>query len=325
MGADSLPTSGGTGFVLGERAPERPVVATIGVFDGVHRGHQALIAKVVESAGTTHASVVIGFEPHPVEVLAPQLPPHRISAPSVHRRKLAATGVDHVWYLPFSRELADLSPAEFVDLLLARLDLRALWIGYDFRFGKNRAGDADFLRRAGESRGFTVHTFGPIQGSGRPFSSTWIREALREGDMDVVWEISGAPFELEGEVVHGLGLGARELVATANVRPHPRQLLPALGIYAGWALGPRLDGPVPAALSVGLRPTIGDDLQVAVEAHLLDWSGDLYGAPLRLLFVRRLREERRFEGLDELREAIDRDIERTREVIGEIAPGWSPR
>jgi riboflavin kinase/FMN adenylyltransferase len=325
MGADSMPTRGGADFVLEEGTPERPVVATIGVFDGVHRGHQALLANVVESAGAARSSVVIGFEPHPVEVLAPEVPPHRISAPSVHRRKLAATGCDHVWYLPFSRALAELAPAGFVDLLLRRFDLRALWIGYDFRFGKNRAGDADFLREAGERAGFTVHTFGPIESGGRPFSSTWIREALRAGDMDLVWEISGAPFELEGEVVHGLGIGSRELVATANVRPHPRQLLPALGIYAGWALGARLDSPVPAAISVGLRPTIGEDLQVAVEAHLLDWSGDLYGEPLRLLFARRLREERRFAGMDELREAIDRDIARTREVIAEIAPQWAPR
>jgi riboflavin kinase/FMN adenylyltransferase len=325
MSADSTRTDGGADFVLEEGDPEHSVVATIGVFDGVHRGHQELIARVVESAGTTHSSVVIGFEPHPVEVLAPDVPPHRISAPSVHRRKLAATGVDHVWYLAFSRALADLEPAGFVDLLLGRFDLRALWIGYDFRFGKDRAGDADFLRQAGERAGFTVHTFGPIESAGRPFSSTWIREALRAGDMDLAWEISGAPFELEGEVVHGLGLGARELVATANVRPHPRQLLPALGIYAGWALGTRLGAPVPAAISVGLRPTLGDDLQVAVEAHLLDWSGDLYGKPLRLLFARRLREERRFAGLDELREAIDRDIARTREVIAEITPRWAPR
>jgi riboflavin kinase/FMN adenylyltransferase len=307
----------GADFVLEDRFPERPVVATIGVFDGVHLGHQALLAQVLRSAGEC-ASVVIGFDPHPVEVLAPDVPPHRISAPSVHRRKLAATGIDHVWYLPFSRVLAELDPAQFVDYLLARLDLRSLWIGYDFRFGKNRTGDAAFLRAAGERAGFSVHTFGPLEARGRPLSSTWIREALREGEVELAWEILGDPFELEGEVMHGLGLGARELVATANVRPHPRQLLPALGIDAGWARGESIEGRVPAAISVGKRPTVGEDLEVAVEAHLLDWSGDLYDRPLRLLFARRLREERRFEGLDELRGEIARDLARTREAIAEL-------
>lgn len=301
-------------FALGTSLPKRPVAATIGVFDGVHLGHQALLAKVVASDdGCT--PVVIGFEPHPVEVLAPDVPPHRISAPSVHRRKLAATGIDHVWYLPFSREMAELDPGQFVELILARLDLRSLWIGYDFRFGKNRAGDAAFLRPAGEKAGFAVHDFDPIVTGRRPLSSTWVREALRAGDAMLAWEILGSPFELEGQVVHGLGLGSRELVATANVRPHPRQLLPGLGIYAGWARAEGFERPVPSAISVGLRPTIQDDLGVAVEAHLLDWSGDLYGRPLRLFFADRIREERKFRDLAELRDAIEVDVAQTRARI----------
>ncbi|MEZ4653598.1 MAG: riboflavin biosynthesis protein RibF [Candidatus Eisenbacteria bacterium] len=297
-------------FVLApDEIVDEPVIATIGVFDGVHLGHRQLFARVVGSAVESGAtSLAIGFDPHPVEVLAPHVPPHRISAPAVHRRRLAEAKLDHVWYLPFSVQIAALEPLAFVEMIHARFPFRELWIGYDFRFGRDRAGDSTTLVESGRTLGFSVSVFGPVTSGERPYSSTWVRESLRAGDVEAAASVLGAPFEIEGEIVRGLGLGARELVATANVQPHPRQLLPALGIYAGWARGGGLPDPVPAAISVGLRPTISQDLAVAVEAHLIDWSGDLYGQRLRICFGSRLREEKRFEGLDELRVAIRDDI-----------------
>lgn len=294
--------------------PGRSVV-TIGVFDGVHLGHRALIGAAALAAKRLQASsVVVSFDPHPIEVFAPALPAHRIAAPSVERRKLKETGVDHVWFLPFSRELAAWEPDRFLHEIESNLHPLEVWVGPDFRFGHDRAGDVTLLRARGDVAGYDVHAFLPVLAGDRPVSSTRIRELLRAGDVSGAGDLLGSPFEIEGPVVRGRGLGAKELVATANIEPHGRQIRPARGIYAARATVDDWFAGQAAAVSVGTNPTVGGGPET-IEAHLLDFSGDLYGRSLRLQFVERIRDEKHFAGLAELRAAIAGDLEAARHLL----------
>lgn len=304
-------------FVPG-RGTHLPIRAagTIGVFDGVHRGHAELFARVRESSRASGvAALVLTFDPYPVQVFAPSATRYRIACRSVTTRLVRAAGMDHVGYLPFSREMAAWEPDRFLDHLLDFVDLTCLWVGPDFRFGKDRAGDHRFLVEAGVRRGFDVQRLEPILEDGRPISSTWVRELLRAGDVTRAAELLGHPFELEGRVVPGDGIGSRELVATANLAVGPEQLLPRWGIYAGWAFDPegRWSGePRPAVASVGVRPTITVSGEDRVEIHLLDWQGDLYGERLAFRFVDWIRPEVHFPDLATLRQAIEQDLREVR-------------
>lgn len=290
-------------------------VVTIGVFDGVHRGHAALIGAATEAARRWQAAtIVVSFDPHPIEVFAPSHPPHRICTPNIERRRLASAGADHVWFLPFSRELAAWSPERFARELEHHLSPVEIWVGGDFRFGHDRAGDVAFLRKRGETLGYSVHAFAPVVSGDRPVSSTRIRELLRAGDVAGAQELLGSAFELEGLVVHGRGLGAKELVPTANLEPHPRQIRPGRGIYAARASVDGWFSAAPAAVSIGTNPTVGGKSET-IEAHLLDFSGDLYAHQLRLELVERIRGEEHFPGIGELRAAIEGDLETVRRVL----------
>lgn len=294
-------------------------VATIGVFDGVHRGHQELFSRVRSEAGSTDsAALVLTFDPYPIEVFAPSVLRHRIASRAVGARLVRSTGMDHIWFLPFSREMAGWTPESFLDHLLSALDLTGLWVGPDFRFGRNREGDFSFLEREGEARGFTVHRIEPHLEEGRPISSTWIRELLREGKVSEAAGLLGHPFEIEGPVIHGQGLGARELVATANLELGAEQLLPRRGIYAGWAFDPAghwTDTPLAAVASVGVRPTLGPDGDDWVEVHVLDWQRDIYGERLAFRFTDWIRPEESFPNMDALRAAIDQDLIQARRLL----------
>ncbi len=294
-------------------------VATIGVFDGVHRGHRALLEVVIERARSLGVpSVAITFHPHPVAVLAPPGRRHLLSGPRLKLRWIGELGCHAVWVLPFSRDMAALAPAEFLDGLLHEVELAELWIGYDFRFGRGREGDVDFLRRAGKARGFGVQQFGPVHESGRVLSSSWVREALARGDVDEARGILGHEFILEGPVGRGFGKGARLLVPTANLDLPEEQFLPAYGVYAAWA---EFDGrPLPAVISIGVRPTLYEDAPPVVEAHLIDWEGDLRGKTLAIHFGIRLREERRYPDIDALRDAIAADIAEARSWLAGREP-----
>lgn len=313
-------------------------VATIGVFDGVHRGHRSLLRTVVERARVLGLpSLAISFDPHPVQVFAPDSQPSRISCRSVQSRLFASVGLDHVWYLPFSRAMAELSPRAFVEYVCRRLELAELWIGYDFRFGRDRAGDHPLLVAEGERIGFAVEKFEAVEAGGRIVSSTRIREALRDGRVEEAADLLESPYELEGEVIRGLGLGARELVATANLQLPPDQLLPARGIYAAWSYDPAGDEndesgrpcAWPTVVSLGVRPTVLSDGADLVEAHRIGWEGNLYGSRLRLRLATKLRDEKKFDGLDPLREAIDSDIRRAGEWLRghprSAGPDWVPK
>jgi riboflavin kinase/FMN adenylyltransferase len=285
-----------------------PVVATIGVFDGMHRGHQALIEAVVRrAAGQGLRSLVVTFDPHPATVLAGPVSPHLLTGRALQLRYLAELGVDRAWMLPFSRQLAAMEPRAFVEgLLLRHAAIAELWVGHDFRFGRDRSGDAAWLCSEGREHGFAVHEFPAVLDGDQPCSSTRIRAALAEGEIDEAARMLGHTVLVEGRVGRGRGQGARLLVPTANLDLPAEQFLPARGVYAAWA---EISGsPVPAVVNIGIRPTLVEDPRTVVEAHLLGWSGELVGTRLGLHLTVRLRPERNFKGLEELRTAVEQDI-----------------
>lgn len=291
-----------------------PAVA-IGNFDGVHLGHQALVRATValaRSAGGT--ALVLTFDPHPARVVAPERAPRALLALDQRAAILSELGIDVVAVLPFDRGLAALSPEQFArQVLVERLAARAVVVGEHFRFGAARAGDVATLLALGGRMGFSVRAVKPELLDGQPVSSSRIRQALERGDVAAAARLLGrAPF-VEGLVVHGDGRGRSLGVPTANVAPD-NESLPARGVYAARAREAAAATARPAVVNVGERPTFGGRV-VLVEAHLLDFEGDLYGRRLRLEFLERLREERRFEGKDALLAQIHRDIAAARAIL----------
>ncbi len=291
------------------------VVATIGVFDGVHRGHRALVETVIERARREGGrSLAITFDPHPIAVLAPAAPPHLLTPRPVKIRYLAELGLDLLWVLPFSRALAALTPTAFLEsLLLPVIAPVEFWVGHDFRFGHDRQGDYPFLQAAGERLGFTAHRLTAVTEEGRILSSSAVRSALLRGEVAEAESILGHSFLLEGAVGTGQGLGRKLFVPTANLDLEPERFLPVDGVYPAWAeVGGEL---VPSVVSIGTRPTVTDDPRRVVEAYLLDWDGDLRGRPLPLHLGPRLRPQVKFASQAELRDAIADDVRRTRDWL----------
>ncbi|WP_376789477.1 bifunctional riboflavin kinase/FAD synthetase [Thermoflexus sp.] len=291
-----------------------PSVVTVGAFDGVHLGHQALIGQVVAMAGA-HGwrSVVVTFFPHPVVVLRGE-PPFYLTSPEEKRARIARLGVDVLIQLPFTLETARTRAADFVERLV-QIGMRALWAGPDFALGYRREGTLPVLEELGRRYGYTLHIAMEFQLGGRPVRSSRIREALRRGDVRTAAECLGRPFSVSGAVIAGAGRGQRLGFPTANLAIWPEHALPADGVYACWAERP--DGSCHmAVVNIGVRPTFDQSSERVVEAHLLDWTGDLYGQTLTLHFVERLREERRFLSIAELVAQIHGDIARAREILG---------
>jgi riboflavin kinase/FMN adenylyltransferase len=230
-----------------------------------------------------------------------------LTARPLKTRYLAELGLDLVWFLPFTRELASVPAVSFVrDLLLPGVRPREIWIGHDFRFGHDRQGDFDLLRAEGARYGFAVHRFDPVREGGRILSSSLVRDALRRGAIAEAEEILGHSVVLEGPVGYGRGQGGKLLVATANLDLPPEQFLPARGVYAAQAeIGGNLQ---PCVLNVGVRPTLTSGEATVVEAHLIRWSGDLRGRWLTLHLGTMMRNERKFGSLDELRTQVGEDV-----------------
>lgn len=274
----------------------------------MHRGHRALIEAVVRRAAEQgFGSLVVTFDPHPATVLADPVSPHLLTGRALQLRYLAELGVNRTWMLPFSRQLAAMEPRAFVEgLLLRHAAIVELWIGHDFRFGRNRSGDASWLCSEGREHGFAVHEFPAVLDGDQPYSSTRIRAALAEGEISEAARMLGHTVLVEGRVGRGRGEGARLLVPTANLDLPAEQFLPARGVYAAWAEIP--GSLVPAVVNIGIRPTLVDDPRTIVEAHLLGWSGELGGTRLGLHLAERLRPERNFKGLDALRIAVQKDM-----------------
>ncbi len=291
-------------------------VVTWGVFDGMHRGHAAIAALVRERAGAIGGvSVVIPFVGHPAEVLHGKIVP-RLTTDAQRLRILAGWGLDAAIPVAFDARFASLSPADFVDEILCRsLAARAVVVGPDTRFGKDRAGDEAFLRREGQKRGFAVYAASPVWVAGQVVSSTRVRRDVAAGDVVAAAESLGRLYSVEGVVVQGDGRGARLGFATANLDTAD-QLLPAPGVYAARAL--LAGGAVPAVANVGVRPTFPSAAagRPLLEAHLLDVTLDLYGKTLELAFAARLRDEMRFDSPEALSRQIARDIAEARQRLG---------
>ena len=298
---------------LGPRAWPTPVV-TVGNFDGVHVGHRALVERTVSearSAGGT--AVVLTFDPHPARVLAPDRAPGALTTPAQKEELLGGLGVDRLVIVPFTPELAARSPEAFVaDVLVGAVGARIVVVGESFRFGHRQAGDVKRLSALGAEMGFAVRALAPVLWDGSPVSSSRVREALKAGDVEAARALLGRSHFVDGLVVRGDGRGKGIGVPTANLEPE-NEVVPGGGVYAGRCRLP--DGAERiAVVNVGQRPTFGGE-GITVEAHLLDFEGDLYGAHVRLSFHERLRGERRFAGQEALVAQIRLDVERARTLV----------
>lgn len=285
-----------------------PSAVTIGVFDGVHLGHRLIVDTL---CGTGGDPVVLTFDPHPAEVLAPGTHPRLITTLEERLELLQSLGVTTVGVLDLG-QIRHLEPREFVEAILVdRIRARALVIGEDFHFGRDRSGDVGFLRGAGADHGFTVNEVRLLDKDGI-VSSTRIRGLIQAGEVAEAASLLGSRYRMSNVVVRGDDRGAGLGFPTANLRPPERKVIPGNGVYAALAEveGERLM----AAVNVGVRPTFGGG-EVLVEAHLLDYHGDLYGRRLTLHFAERLRPELRFEDADSLVRAMEEDVARVRRIM----------
>lgn len=294
--------------------PSGPLHLAIGVFDGVHIGHQQLVRIAAERARVSGATAMAAtFDPLPIDVLAPGAPPSALSDLEERAGLLHAAGADAVVAFSFTAQFAALAPDEFVRRLARAGEIRVICVGEDFQFGRDRAGDVRLLNALGRDHGFTVELVAPVTHAGAVVSSTRIRNALLAGQVEEAAELLGRPYAVRGAVEHGDKRGRALGFPTVNLAVPANRLLPRDGIYAVWAV---VDGqPVRAAASLGVRPTFGAG-ERRLEAYLLDWSADLYGAVIEARFVKRLRDERRFGSAADLAAQIARDVEETRSALG---------
>jgi riboflavin kinase/FMN adenylyltransferase len=294
--------------------PDAPTaVVALGVFDGIHVGHREILMRAVRRARVLGLeALACTFDPHPMEVLQPDRVPPPITTLAERIDLIAEIGLDATVVLPFTRELAGVEPEVFVkDVLLARLHAREVVVGFNHRFGRGARGDPRLLEALGQRLGFAVDIVPPLAIDGEPVSSTGVRAALQQGDIERAARFLGRPYSVCGDVVRGAGRGRTLGFPTANVRTE-RALLVPTGVYACRA---RWAGKVyPAVVNIGIRPTFANQ-DFAVEAYLLDFSGDLYDKPLCLSFHRRLREERRFPAVEALKEQIAQDVLSARECL----------
>ena len=294
---------------------------SIGVFDGVHLGHQQLIQQLVDRARAAgRVAIVLTFHPHPDTILEGVQTRYYLTTAEKRAELLLKLGVDIVITHPFDDETRNLPAAEFIDQLVTQLRLKELWVGADFALGFQREGDIDYLRAQGEKRGFKVRAMEltRAQTSDEIVRSSTVRDHVRKGDMQAAKAMLGRAYSLEGAVVAGQQRGRAIGVPTANLAVWSEQIIPANGVYATWA---RLGSETfPAATNIGRRPTFsGDD--VTIEAHLLDFDRDIYDKKLELSFERRLRPEQPFGGIEELVAQIQADIAATRRSLGIDQPG----
>lgn len=287
----------------------------IGTFDGLHRGHRAVIGEVRTLTGSAGGSaVVVTFEPYPQEVLAPARPTARLTTLGEKRVLLEAAGVDVMVALPFSRQMAAMEAEAFLDGILGRLGMRSLVAGYNFTVGRGRSGDLATLNRVGNRMGFDVTIVPPVLHQGAPVSSTRIRDALGRGRIDAANAMLGYLYVIEGRVGEGDGRGRSLGYPTANLElDDPRKLLPTDGVYAVWVK--RRGEAHLGIMNLGCRPTFGGG-RTCVEVHLIDFRDSLYGETLVVEVVKRLRDEETFLEDASLAEQIGRDVEIARQVLG---------
>lgn len=287
---------------------------TIGNFDGVHKGHQYLLNQVRTYAGQAGLrSVVVTFDPHPLRVLKGIKQPPFITLTKQKLGLIEKAGIDAVFCINFTREMANLTPEKFVETYLVNaLSMRHLIIGYDYAFGKNRSGNFQTLQELGEKFGYTVQQSRPFAYNGGAVSSTRIREMIEAGQVFEARELLGRFYRVEGQVVHGQNRGGRLLgFPTANLCLTD-ELFPLPGVYAVFAEYENMV--MPAVANIGFNPTFGNDV-LSVEVHIPNFSADMYGKQLYVHFVRNLRPEKKFGGLDELKQQIQADIDQAQKIL----------
>ena len=292
-------------------------VVTIGVFDGVHRGHQAIIGHTVKRARDLGLqSVVVTFDPHPAEVVRPGSHPAVLTEPVRKAELIEQLGVDALCVVPFTPAFSHLTADAFVhDVLVESLHAAAVVVGDNFRFGHRAAGDVALLERLGRSFGFTVEDAPLVAADGLVFSSTYIRSCVDAGDVRAAAAALGRPHRVAGVVVRGDQRGREIGFPTANLMCHRYAAVPADGVYAARLIrGGRNGGSLPASVSIGTNPTFSGR-ERRVEAYVLDFAGDLYGERVSLDFVAHLREQRKYDGIEPLVAQIREDVEQTRSVL----------
>lgn len=316
---------GGPGERVSGDLPPLPhgSTVTVGSFDGVHLGHQAVLREIARRAAAKgRVSVLVTFEPHPLEVVNPQAAPPLLTTGVERREILAQQPLDYVLFLRFDRQLAAYTPEEFVErVLLERCRMRELVIGHDHGFGRGRSGDVDTLRRLGVERGFDVDVVEVVDSGDQHVSSSRIRRAIAGGDLATAARMLGRPYQVSGQVGRGEGRGRLLGVPTLNLADLPPQkLLPPDGVYAvrvEWR-GGRAEG----MMNQGPKPTF-DVGRRALEAHLFEFDGDLYGEWVRIEWVERLRDVERFADVEALKQQLARDRIRAREILAAAGPAPS--
>jgi riboflavin kinase/FMN adenylyltransferase len=299
--------------------PDPPLepVATMGNFDGLHRGHQALLGRLQEEAKRLGAeTMVITFYPHPRNVLKPEEPVPLLMSLKERVRRLYQLGIDHTLVLPFDEDLAEMTHKEFVDgVFWDKLRIQGMVVGPNMRFGHQRLGDVAFLQSEGRRLGFGVGLFDPIMAGSRRISSSGIRDAIGRGDLETAAHLLGRYHRVVGMVVQGDQRGRELGFPTANL-DSDGGMLPPFGVYAGWAEEVDAPGTWPAVVNIGVRPTVDDSGLLKIEAHLLGFEGDLYGKTMALGLVQRIRAELAFDSVAELGRQIKRDAIEAKRILG---------
>jgi len=304
---------------LAKLTPEKDTLLTIGVFDGVHLGHKYLLSQLTKQAKEQDLlSGVVTFNRHPHEVLAPQTKLPFLTDLAQRINLLKNEGVEAIFTLSFTSELAQLSARQFASLLKKYLRMRGMVIGPDFALGQTREGNVAILRTLGQDMGFSVTVIPPVMINGEVVSSTAIRNALANGDMKRVLNLIGRPFSLNGRVTKGAGRGEGLGFPTANLDIDPGQALPADGVYATWT---DIDGQAYQSMTnIGRQPTSGGSQRV-VEVYILDFHSNLYGRELKIDLIERLRGEKQFDTPEELKKQITEDIKRGRAILSSRGRG----
>ncbi len=290
---------------------------TIGSYDGVHLGHQQIIHQITAGAHQAGVpAVVLTFYPHPSVVLRGPRSSFYLTLPEEKAAILGSMGVDLVITHPFDRQIAATPPREFIQNLHQHLRFRQLWVGYDFALGKDRVGDIPHLQILGKEFGFNVNVISAVESDGEKVSSSRIRRHLEAGEIEPANDLLGRPFSIIGKVVPGDGRGKTIGIPTANIETIAERAIPQAGVYACRVIW--RGETYPAVTNVGVRPTFETEpVPPRVEAHIMDFSHDLYGEELKLEFIARLRAERRFESIDALVAQIHQDIEDGRRILAE--------
>ena len=295
------------------RKNRKAIVASIGIFDGVHLGHQHLIKQVIRQARRLKAqSAIFTFSPHPLMMLNPLRVPHLLIFLRHRLRLISSLGIDLCLVLKFNRALANMPPEEFVRNLTNKFRIKKLLIGENFYFGKNKCGDLRLLKELGKKYNFKVEKIKIIKAQGKSISSTKIRQLVRQGKLNIVSKLLGRPVSILGTVTKGFARGRTLGFPTANINPH-HEVLPPFGVYAvrvkineGWHQG---------ILNIGRRPTFFRDGQPSIEVHLFDFQRNIYGKDLEIIFLKKMRAEKRFKSTSALAQQIKKDVERVKKYF----------